>query len=180
MWVERTRSERGVCGAITGTVWGEVTTRLLAWGVRKDSSFTRYSQNIPEPGVYCMFPHHFLPHVAVTVGKGSGYARLFRRRMSALENLNVLPFVNTRVKNGYTSKVEELRIVFPGVRGISVRSLKRFCATKHNLHSTTRCSDEVLNVLVAYGAGICSKSLFTEDFKCFYQCYYYYYYHNYY
>ncbi len=51
--------------------------------------------------------------------------------------------------------VEELRIAFPGVRGISVRSLKRFCA-KHNLHSTTRCSDEVLNVLVAYGAGIVS------------------------
>ncbi len=77
--------------------------------------------------------------------------------MSALENLNVLPFVNTRLKNGYTRKaiVEELRIAFPGVRGINVRSLKRFCA-KHNLHSTARCSDEVLNVLVAYGAGIVS------------------------
>ncbi len=35
-----------------------------------------------------------------------------------------------------------------------MRSLKRLCA-KHNLHST-RCSDEVLNVLVAYGAGIAS------------------------
>ncbi len=36
-----------------------------------------------------------------------------------------------------------------------MRSLKRLCA-KHNLHSTTRCSDEVLNVLVAYGTGIVS------------------------
>ncbi len=36
-----------------------------------------------------------------------------------------------------------------------MRSLKRYCA-KHNLHSTARCSDEVLNVSVAYGAGIVS------------------------
>ncbi len=75
--------------------------------------------------------------------------------MSALENLNVLPFVNTRLKNGYTRKaIVELRIAFPGVRGINVRSLKRFCA-KHNLHCTARRSDEVY-VLVAYGAGIVS------------------------
>ncbi len=26
--------------------------------------------------LYCMFPDPFLPRVAVTVGKGSGYARL--------------------------------------------------------------------------------------------------------
>ncbi len=29
-----------------------------------------------EQVVYCMFPDPFLPRVAVTVGKGSGYARL--------------------------------------------------------------------------------------------------------
>ena len=39
-----------------------------------------------------------------------------------------------------------------------MRSLKRFCAT-HNLHATSRCSDRVLDVLVAYGAGIVSTSL---------------------
>ena len=80
--------------------------------------------------------------------------------MASLENLNVLPLVNCRVQSGYTHRaiVEELRVAFPGVRGISMRSLKRFCA-KYNLRSTTRCSDEVLNVLVAYGAGIVSYTV---------------------
>jgi hypothetical protein len=74
-----------------------------------------------------------------------------------LEDLDVLPFVRTRIKGGGTHKkiVQELRAIFPGVRGISVRSLKRFCAA-HNLHATSRCSDQVLDVLVAYGAGTVS------------------------
>ena len=77
--------------------------------------------------------------------------------MSTLADLNLVPFVRKRVKYGSThgAIVEELRAAFPRLRGISVRSLKRFCAT-HNLHASSRCSDRVLDVLVAYGAGIVS------------------------
>lgn len=77
--------------------------------------------------------------------------------MSVFEDLNLLPFVKMRVNAGGSHKeiVAELKNIYPGLRGISVRSLKRFCAV-HNLHSTSRCSDRVLDVLVAYGAGIVS------------------------
>lgn len=69
------------------------------------------------------------------------------------------------MKDGYTQKaiVEELRAALPGVRGISVRSLKRFCAS-HNLRATSRCSDGVLDVLVAYGAGIVSGLALYNSF----------------
>ena len=77
--------------------------------------------------------------------------------MSAYEVLGQLSFVAGRIKSGSTHKVivQELRIAFPGVRGISVRSLKRFCAA-YNLHATVRCSNQVLDILVAYGIGIVS------------------------
>ena len=77
--------------------------------------------------------------------------------MSAYEALGLFPLVKERIESGCTHRalVQELRSAFPGVRGLSVRSLKRFCA-KHNLHATSRCSDQVLDVLVAYGAGVVS------------------------
>ena len=78
--------------------------------------------------------------------------------MSTFGDLGLLPFVRSRVRSGSTQKaiVEEIRAAFPGVKGISVRSLKRFCAT-HNVRATSRCSDRVLDILVAYSAGIVSN-----------------------
>ncbi len=79
--------------------------------------------------------------------------------MSSLDSLDILPLVQSRVRNGHTHKriVEELRRTFPGVRGISVRSLKRFCAV-YNVYATSRISDQALDVLVAYGVGSVSHS----------------------
>lgn len=51
---------------------------------------------------------------------------LVASRMSALESLNVLPYVKEGIRNGKTHRdiIRELRVAFPGVRGISMRSLK--------------------------------------------------------
>ena len=68
--------------------------------------------------------------------------------MSVFERLNLLPYVAGRVQTG--AIVRDLQVLLPGVRGISVRSLKRFCVA-HHLHATSRYSDSVLDVLVAYG-----------------------------
>ena len=71
--------------------------------------------------------------------------------MAVLEDLGVLSFVERSLKNGSTHKAitEDLRTLYPGVRGISVRSLKRFCAA-HQLHSTSRLTDQALDVLVSF------------------------------
>lgn len=84
--------------------------------------------------------------------------------MASLEALGVLPLVRRRVNSGCTQKaiVEELRRKCPGVQGISVRSLKRFCAI-HNVHATSRLSDKVLDVLVACGIGIVSHRSYIVD-----------------
>ena len=80
--------------------------------------------------------------------------------MAELDALGVLSLVRRRVNSGCTQKaiVQELHRKCPGVRGISVRSLKRFCAI-HNIHATSRLSDKVLDVLVAFGIGIVSYIL---------------------
>ena len=77
--------------------------------------------------------------------------------MSTFERLGLFPYIAGRVRGGstYGAIVRDLRVALPGVRGISVRSLKRFCAARQ-LHATSRCSDHVLDILVAYGAGIVS------------------------
>lgn len=74
--------------------------------------------------------------------------------MSLLEALNLLAFMQRRIQDGNTHKsiAEELRRLFPGVRGISARSVRRFCA-RHDLHATSRLSDSAVDVLVAYGIG---------------------------
>ncbi len=66
--------------------------------------------------------------------------------MSALENLNVLPFVNTRLKNGYTRKaiVEELRIAFPCMKLIKSYA---FC------YAPKLCHHEVVVVLLLVSVG---------------------------
>ena len=88
--------------------------------------------------------------------------------MSVFRDLNLLHMVERRVKNGFSHRaiVQELKSAFPGVRGISVRSLKRFCADE-NIHATSRCSDQVLDTLVAYGAGLVSCGIV---FICSEQC----------
>ncbi len=77
--------------------------------------------------------------------------------MSAFRDLNLLPIVERRIGSGSThwAIVQELKAAFPGVRGISIRSLKRFCADQ-NIHATSRCSDRILDILVACGAGLVS------------------------
>ena len=61
-----------------------------------------------------------------------------------------------RIRSGAKQKtiVEELRALFPGVRGISVRSIKRFCSN-HGLHMTMRLNDRALDVVVAFGIVNC-------------------------
>ena len=58
--------------------------------------------------------------------------------------LNMLALVKRQIEGGSTPKaiVQELS----HVSGISIRSLKRFCAT-HQLHATARCSDELVQEL---------------------------------
>lgn len=74
--------------------------------------------------------------------------------MALLDELGLLAYIRKRIEDGNTHKViaEDLRSLFPGVRGISARSVRRFCAT-HDLHSTSRLSNNALDVLVAYGIG---------------------------
>jgi len=74
--------------------------------------------------------------------------------MALLNELGLLTFIRRRIEGGDTHKslAEELRLLFPGVRGISARSVKRFCA-EHNLHATSRLSDNAVDVIVAYGIG---------------------------
>ena len=80
--------------------------------------------------------------------------------MATLSELGVLPLVALRRKNGssYKEISEELRALFPGVRGLSVKSLKRFC-NSHHLHATSRISDNALDILVACGIGMVRGTL---------------------
>ena len=78
--------------------------------------------------------------------------------MAVIEELGLLPYVERRIRSGAKQKtiVEELRALFPGVRGISVRSVKRFCSN-HGLHRTMRLNDRALDVIVAFGIGTVSE-----------------------
>ena len=75
--------------------------------------------------------------------------------MAAFYSLNLLSYVRDRINSGHSHRaiVEQVKAAYPDVRGISIRSLKRFCAA-HNLHSTSRCSDHALDLLVEYGVGL--------------------------
>ena len=76
--------------------------------------------------------------------------------MAVLEELDVLRLIQQRVNNRSTHKAiaEELQRLFPGVyRGISARSVRRFCAN-YNLHGTSRLPNPALDVLIAYGIGM--------------------------
>ena len=78
--------------------------------------------------------------------------------MSALSESNLLPFIAIRRKNGcgYKTIADELKALFPpGYRGISVRSIQRFCIA-NNLHASSRLRDEALDVLVAFAIGMVS------------------------
>lgn len=76
--------------------------------------------------------------------------------MASLEELDVFDLVRRRVSGGSTHRAiaGELRRLFPNVRrGISPRSVRRFCA-RHHLHSTSRLPSEAVDILVAYGVGM--------------------------
>ena len=67
----------------------------------------------------------------------------------------MLPIIRKRIiEDGSThgAIAEELCHLFPGVRGISARSVRRFCASQ-NLHATSRLSADAIDILVAYGIG---------------------------
>jgi hypothetical protein len=80
--------------------------------------------------------------------------------MAALEDLNVGSLIRRHINDGKTHKdiAEELRHLFPGARGVSSRSVRRFCL-KHNLHATSRLPIQALDILVGYGIGmVCVES----------------------
>ena len=84
-------------------------------------------------------------------------------KMALLEELGLLTFIQRLVENGSTHKsiAEELRDRFPNVRGISARSVRRFCAA-NSLHATSRLPDRAVDVLVAYGIGKVSGLEFAQ------------------
>ena len=72
--------------------------------------------------------------------------------MSTLETLpGVYSLISKRVKEERRSHKqisEELKVLYPGVRGLSVRSVRRFC-DGHDIHTTSRLSDEDLDRVVS-------------------------------
>ena len=76
--------------------------------------------------------------------------------MSVIGQLNLLPFVANRRKNGCSYKVisAELQLIFPTIdRGLSARSVKRF-SWVNDLHATSRLSDQALDTLVSSSIGM--------------------------
>lgn len=75
--------------------------------------------------------------------------------MSVLYELNLLPMITVRRLEGasYKKIARELRALYPGVRGLSARSVKRICRS-YNVHATSRLSDQALDTLVACGIGM--------------------------
>lgn len=71
--------------------------------------------------------------------------------MATLEALpGIHALISRRVKEERKTQreiSEELKTMYPGVRGLSVRSVRRFCE-KHNIHSTSLLSDEDLDKVV--------------------------------
>lgn len=76
--------------------------------------------------------------------------------MAHLEDLGVFDLVERLIQRGKTHKAiaDDLRRLFPDARrGTSPRSVRRFCA-KHHLHTSSRLSEQAVDVLVAYGIGM--------------------------
>lgn len=75
--------------------------------------------------------------------------------MAALEDLHLAPMITVRRFAGasYKSIAQELRVLFPGVRGMSARSVKRLCRN-HGIQATSRLSNEALDRMVAFGIGM--------------------------
>lgn len=80
--------------------------------------------------------------------------------MATLEDLNVFNLIRRRINGGKTHRsiAEELRRLFPSARGVSSRSVRRFCS-RHNLHATSRLPSQSLDILVAYGIGMVRDQL---------------------
>ena len=74
--------------------------------------------------------------------------------MAALEELGLLGLVGRRIESRSSHKAiaEELQRLFPSVRGLSARSVRRFCA-KYGLQGTSRLPNPSLDVLIAYAIG---------------------------
>ena len=51
-------------------------------------------------------------------------------------------------RKSYKSVSEELRVANPSMRGLSSRSIRRFC-TEHGIHATSRLTDSHLDRVVA-------------------------------
>ena len=70
--------------------------------------------------------------------------------MTAIDNLVHVDFIEQLVDQGYTHRsiADILRISFPGVRGLSERSVRRFCE-QHGIQYSQRLSDADLKHAVA-------------------------------
>lgn len=71
--------------------------------------------------------------------------------MATLETIpHILSFVSRRVEERKTHKQisEELNRLYPGIRGLSARSVRRFC-DHHDIHSASLLADEDLDRVVS-------------------------------
>lgn len=72
-----------------------------------------------------------------------------------MANLSTLPgivdFIRNKVESerkSYETVSDELRLLNPSMRGLSARSIRRFCS-EHNVHSSSRLTDVQIDRVVA-------------------------------
>ena len=77
--------------------------------------------------------------------------------MSTLESLAFAePLIRDRVRRGYSHQAiaQELQQQCPSIRGLSTRSVRRFCSTNEIHHSSRLSANEVDNVVEQYVARV--------------------------
>ena len=74
--------------------------------------------------------------------------------MSVLESTNLGAVVKLRVEAGAThSRISrELKIIFPNLKGVSPRSIRRYCE-KNDIHRTSRLLASSLDTLLLWSIG---------------------------
>ena len=85
-------------------------------------------------------------------GKKSGIYKVLNVRMATMEMLpGSHALISKRVKEERKSHKQisvELKGLYPGVRGLSIRSVRRFCE-KHDIHATSLLTNENLDRVVS-------------------------------
>ena len=84
-----------------------------------------------------------------SVGVVSIYVTAESGKMSGIESLNCVDYIKERVKNKGTHKeiASDLQQLFPNSRGLSERSVRRFCSLK-GIHYASRLSAPEVNEVV--------------------------------